>query len=489
MIRSFFAENPVLAVLAVSFFIVALQAGFMFWLFRRQKERMLRKLDDLLYKNSATGMHNIRWFKKNVPEMITGPLKNARDDGRLVIMAVSIQRLDLLKETYDEEVITSSIVQKIDTVRAHCPYIIEECISQELAVLYNISELTDGMTEREAAAKFLEEASSLNIGGLTIHLDYVVGIAPVPTDHKGDVTHIMHAASIAQSEASLRSEQIGIYDEKLQEMLILQRKMEDLMHKAIKNEEFKVWLQPKYDLITRRIVGAEALVRWDSPELGFLMPGKFIGLFERNGFAVNLDYYMLEQICKLQVKHQSMGHPILPISVNQSALHISEPGYLERMKTILIGYGLPPKAVDLELTETAFVDFNTKETRYVAKQIIHDLRDMGYATSMDDFCSGYSSISLLQNLPMETMKIDRALLIAAEKSPRAEIILKGVVALGQALNMNVICEGIETKEQEELLIKNGCRHGQGYLFAKPMPLDEFESFVARIEEAAKSENE
>ena len=476
--NDFSAQSPFLTACLLALVIVCVVAVPLYWRFYRFRENVKIKWKDILYKNPTTGLHNIRWFKENAPKIIADMMPS-REGERLYIMAVSIRHLALLKETYDETIIADHLTEKINEVKKICPWVVEKCISQELAVMYILCDLPEDMTPVMAAEVFIKAVNTLRVREMTVHLDYVVGVASIPKNHEGDVDHIIHAAAIAQTEASNRGEIIGVYDEKLHDTLILQRKMEDLMEKALVNEEFKVWLQPKYDILTRKVVGAEALVRWDSPELGFLMPGKFIGLFEKNGFAVQLDYYMLEQICRLQVKYKEQGAPILPISVNQSALHIGETGYLERMKTILIGYGLPPKAVDLELTETAFVDFNTKETRYVAKQIIHDLRGIGYATSMDDFCSGYSSITLLQNLPMETMKIDRALLLAAEKSPRAEIILKGVVALGEALEMKVICEGIETAEQEELLIRNGCRLGQGYLFAKPMPLEEYEKFVSQ----------
>ncbi len=477
MVSTFIAENPfVSAVSMTALFVAAAGTGGYVW-FNDRRKTIMRQMDELLYKNTATGLYNIRWFRKNAPLLIAADARS-RDEERFFVMSVNIERLDLLKEVYDEDTLLKGMRENLVNVRKKYSWISAFCVSQELAMIYALVNLPPEIMPMTAAQCFIDDISTLTIGKATVNFEYVAGIAPVEKNHDGDVKHIMHMASIARGEAAFSGRKIGLYDEKFQENLILQKKMEDLMQKALQNEEFKVWLQPKYDLITRQVIGAEALVRWDSPELGFLMPGKFIGLFERNGFAVQLDYYMLERICQLQVKRQKAGLMLLPISVNQSALHISEEGYLERMKLVLIGYELPPKAVDLELTETAFVDFNTKETRYVAKQIIHDLRGMGYATSMDDFCSGYSSITLLQNLPMETMKIDRALLLAAEKSPRAEIILRGVVSLGQALEMNVICEGIETTEQEELLLRNGCRHGQGYLFGKPMPLEEFEKFVA-----------
>jgi EAL domain-containing protein (putative c-di-GMP-specific phosphodiesterase class I) len=214
-------------------------------------------------------------------------------------------------------------------------------------------------------------------------------------------------------------------------------------------------------------------VRWHSPELGLLPPGRFVKLFETNGFVVDLDYYMLEQVLRIQQLRYDQGKRFVPISVNQSGLHISEEGYLDRMREMLAKFDLPRGAVDLEITETAFVDYTTQGSRTNATDIVRELQQMGYLISMDDFCTGYSSIAMLRNLPMDIMKIDRSMLLAAEEDPRAEKILRYVINMGDALGMQVLCEGIETLSQEQLLLDNGCFYGQGYLFGKPMQLDDF----------------
>ena len=166
--------------------------------------------------------------------------------------------------------------------------------------------------------------------------------------------------------------------------------------------------------------------------------------------------------------------------MNQSGLHLTEQGYLGRMRDIMDRWQLIPGLIELEITETAFIDFTTKEQREDAAQIIDDLQAIGYALSMDDFCTGYSSLSMLQNLPMNVMKIDRSILWEAEKSPRSMNILHHVIALGKALSMSVLVEGIETEEQEQTLLKLGCDSGQGFFYARPMPVKEFyEEFLPK----------
>jgi EAL domain-containing protein (putative c-di-GMP-specific phosphodiesterase class I) len=277
----------------------------------------------------------------------------------------------------------------------------------------------------------------------------------------------------ANQEAVASDQELVIYDEQLAAKISRRQEMERLMHKALAAQEFQVWLQPKYDLATRNTLGAEALVRWDSPELGFLMPYSFMDLFERNGFAVELDYYVLERVCEIQSARLKKGLPALPISVNQSGLHITEQGYLGRMREMMDRWQLIPGLIELEITETAFIDFTTRDQREDAAQIIDDLQDIGFSLSMDDFCTGYSSLSMLQNLPMNVMKIDRSVLWDAEKSPRSMSILHHVIALGKALSMSVLVEGIETEEQEKHLLSLGCDSGQGFFYARPMPIKEF----------------
>ena len=160
-----------------------------------------------------------------------------------------------------------------------------------------------------------------------------------------------------------------------------------------------------------------------------------------------------------------------------------EAGYVKRMGEIQSLYTLPHRAVELELTETAFIDYETKTEGADAPSVIAALREMGYAIAMDDFCTGYSSISMLQRLPMDIMKIDRAMLLASENSPRGQKILKNVVNFGQSLDMLVLCEGIETEAQEEMLLENGCHYGQGFLFSKPMPSDKYDAFLRAHEGA------
>jgi EAL domain-containing protein (putative c-di-GMP-specific phosphodiesterase class I) len=213
--------------------------------------------------------------------------------------------------------------------------------------------------------------------------------------------------------------------------------------------------------------------------MGFMPPGKFIPLFEQNGFVIPVDHYLLEKTCQLQRERLDAGKEVIPISVNQSRLHLTEEGYLEKMKAVIEKYKLPSGLIELEVTETVFGDLDSKAGTKSAEEIIKGLHDLGFTISVDDFGSGYSSYTMLGNLPMDVLKIDRSILVGADTSVRMRQILGNVIKLGKALKMKVICEGIETVEQENLLLELGCYLGQGFLNAKPMPVADFVAFFEK----------
>ncbi len=198
-------------------------------------------------------------------------------------------------------------------------------------------------------------------------------------------------------------------------------------------------------------------------------------IFERNGFITKLDFYNLVHVMKLQQGRRAQGLPVVPISVNQSRFHMQEKGYLQRMKELVGIYSTD--GVELELTETAF-DLAGRDQRENALAVVTELKRLGFCIDMDDFGTGYSDMTLLDALPLDVMKLDRSLLLASENSNRMRSVLARMTDLGHALGMTVICEGIETEEQEQMLIDCGCEHGQGYLYGKPMPQEEFEAFLA-----------
>ena len=479
--KRFIYDNLFAVVLTVGLLICAI--GILIY-----RRKMARKNYELMQRMAYTdfryNLPNVPWLEMEVPTAFNR-LKEENADAKTFFAVFSMMSTAVMTENMGHKIMISQFHSLADGLKSSEPVIFTAagidvghlicfCKSESAEKLYDwamtIIDKYSHMDTADANAK------------IAIHMK--AGISRY--DDKLDIQQAIGRAVTACQQIS--SNEVKIFDEKMEEVLTNEHDIENRMIDALKNEEFKAWYQPKYDIKTRRIVGAEALVRWISPVTGFMPPGKFIPLFEQNGFVIQVDYYILEKTCQLQRERLDAGKEVVPISVNQSRLHMTEDGYLEKMKAIIEKYNLPPNIIELEITETMFGDFDKKASRQNAERIINGLKSFGYMISVDDFGAGYSSFSLLSSLPMDILKIDRSVLTGADSSQKMKTILGKVIELGHSLGMNVICEGIETVEEENLLLSLGCRYGQGFLNAKPMPVNDFINFFEkRNAEVAQAE--
>ncbi|MEG2123162.1 MAG: EAL domain-containing protein [Clostridium sp.] len=260
------------------------------------------------------------------------------------------------------------------------------------------------------------------------------------------------------------------YNENMSTELAKEQAITNEMKSALKNGQFEVYLQPQYNIYTNSPWGAEALVRWNHPEKGIISPNAFIPVFERNGFITKLDYYVWEQVCQCLHTWKTQGITPYPISVNVSRVNIYNPKLVETLLELVDRYQLEPALLNLELTESAYTDNPT-----AMKKAMTQLQNHGFTIMMDDFGSGYSSLSLLKDIKIDILKIDMRFLSDTETAGRGENIIASVIRMAKWLNIPVIAEGAETKEQVELLRSVGCDYVQGYYFARPMPVHEYET--------------
>ena len=257
------------------------------------------------------------------------------------------------------------------------------------------------------------------------------------------------------------------YDESMHNALLEQKGIEDSMEDALSKHEFTVFYQPKFDITTGEIIGSEALVRW-SRYSEIIPPVRFIPLFEENGFIVPLDYYVLESVCASLRARLDAGKKVLPVSVNFSRVHLSSDVLPVVVKATLERYNISPGLIEIELTESALTSIEDYQLN-----TLNELRSLGHVLTMDDFGSGMSSLNALRKLPFDVLKIDREFLYSNSHSEREQIVLSNVVRMASDLNMKVICEGVETKEQEAFLKQIGCQFAQGFLYARPLPEEQF----------------
>lgn len=262
----------------------------------------------------------------------------------------------------------------------------------------------------------------------------------------------------------------AIYNKETHRKLFREKQLEDMMESALQNHEFQVFLQPKYRVRDQRIGGAEALARWSSESEGMIYPSEFIPLFEKNGFIVQLDLWMFEQVCICLRRWIDLGLEPVKISVNCSRVQLNNRGFLSSYVEILNRYGVPPALIEIELTESIVME----DAQRLSK-VIDDIHAIGFGCSMDDFGNGYSSLNMIQSIPVDTLKLDRIFFDKPEESSRrTESVIESIVGMANALSMQTVAEGIEYKEQVEMLERVGCDYIQGYVFARPMPVEEFE---------------
>lgn len=274
---------------------------------------------------------------------------------------------------------------------------------------------------------------------------------------------------------------IGYYNERMTNRLVVEQEVMNEAQKALDEEQFVVYLQPKTNIHTEEYYGAEALVRWIHPEKGVISPGKFIPVFESNGFIGRLDHYMWEHTCKLLRKWIDEGLNPSPVSVNVSRANMYNLNLVDSLKELIEKYQIPAKLLQLELTESAFMD---DQDMMINK--VKDLQKNGFTVLMDDFGSGYSSLNTLKDIPVDILKVDMKFLGTGVDTERSERILASVVNMAAWLDLAVIVEGVETREQRNFLDSIGCEYVQGYYYARPMPWEEYEGILKNTQNYQKA---
>lgn len=267
-----------------------------------------------------------------------------------------------------------------------------------------------------------------------------------------------------------RDRYYAFYDEIDSQKIIENRELEDSFKEALEKEEFEVWYQPKYSAQEGKIIGAEALVRWRRADGKMLSPGVFIPLFEQNGNIAVLDEYVFRKVCKRQKERLDAGKKMVPISVNISRVSLYFDRIVERYESILKEIGLDVKYIQLEITESATVE------NVDIGDLVKRFHQVGFEMQLDDFGSGYSALASLNTIPFDTVKLDKSL-IDYIGDTRGEKLLTHVTMLGQSLGLHITAEGVETHEQVAFLKNLKCDDIQGYVYSRPLPINEYEALV------------
>lgn len=339
--------------------------------------------------------------------------------------------------------------------------------------------------ENEAAVIKMMEKLREDINQFHIEHDLVpvFGIYIID-DHRENIITISDRANLAAKKCKgSYIKNYSFYNASMSEQLVKEQKIINTMKKALAKEQFVLYIQPKYDLHTNRINGGEVLVRWLLPDKGMVPPGEFIPVFERNGFIAKLDYYVWEHACKIIRAWLDQGRKPFPVSVNISRVSLYNPQLSEVIYNLVTQYGIEPRLMQLELTESAYAS-----NPDVIRNTMARLQEYGFCILMDDFGSGYSSLNTLKDIAVDILKLDMDFFKDSDKPGRGENILASVVRMAKWLEIPVIAEGVEKESQAVFLRSIGCEYVQGYYFAKPMPVEEYEHLAFENTHLQKERN-
>lgn len=431
------------------------------------QDRAKKRLERIAYVDEVTGGNNWQKFKLEATEVLESKAVTS-----CAILTFDIDRFRFINEEYGHEKgdLVLKTVVKILKERMNKQETYARVSGDHFAILCLCDE-RDKITRR-----IKEFIRVLNVEreaiGIKERISCHFGIYIIE-DKKGNLEKIREKANMARIAAKTADNHHWFfYSDAFRKKIGDEKEIIDQMEDALENNQFEMYLQPKYNLHTNSYCGGEALVRWRHPQKGLISPGEFIPIFEQTGFIRKLDMFMLEEVCKVLKSWEAKKHPDISISVNISRKNLNQIDFIERVLSITNQYRIHRGQLEIELTESSiFEDVD----RMI--EIGQAFRNYGFKMSMDDFGSGYSSINLLGNLPLDVIKMDQGFFNSRINREQNHIVVESTIDMIKKLGMTVVAEGIETKEEVEMLRKLGCDIIQGYFFGKPMSVHEFEKQI------------
>lgn len=449
------------------FFAMLAITGLIIYVFSYKKQQL--ELIHLAYEDEVTSLLNKNGFIVEAQHT----LQNSNQSYALVILNIS--KFKLVNDQYGYE-IGDDLLRFIAKQLCHDfdkDELASRATSDQFMLLmrfYDLEKLQNRLKQIIKTLLFyqfpFESAYNLSVN---------LGVCLIDK-HKKQIDFYIDNALLALAKAKSSSfSNVVVYDETLRSQLVTDSELEKDLLIAVKKQQFEIFLQPKINLQDHSWFGAEALVRWNHPTKGMIAPNVFIPILEKNGLIVELDNFVLDQVCQLQSRLNQQGIKNFNLSVNRSRNHFFKSNFDQSVLDIIHAYDIDPKSIELEITESVFIDHNKK-----VPEIIDKCRKVGLMVSIDDFGSGYSSLSLLKDIHVDFIKIDKVFLQESVNIARSKSILTSIIEMSKKLHITVVAEGVETKEQVEFLHSIGCDLVQGYYFNKPLSINEFEREIKKL---------
>lgn len=427
--------------------------------------------------DTITNLYNQEKFEKKARKML-----KKYEGSSFILIDADLRGFKFINQTYGEEAANQILVKFAKLLKDETLKFDAICAKGYADHFYVFAKTVKPSIAIEKVSKSIEKIAK-ELKTKDIHVVAKYGITFLNSDRKiqsrtKTIRNLIGEASFAKSLIKENvTKAFEIYSPRIEEKINYEHKIERQMEEAVKNDEFFVMYQPKIELSTDKIIGAEALVRWNSsdPELGLLSPVKFIPIFEKNGFIEELDFIVYEKVFKFLRNQIDIGNNVVPISVNMSRNHTKNDkinNFISRFITTFNKYHLSPDLVEVEILEQSVAD-----EKIVLQKVIDALHNNGFSIAMDDFGSGESSLNMLSSIPIDVVKFDQNFLRNNSSLEESSDFITSLVDLGKKLNKKTVFEGVETKEQRDFLRSINCDVVQGYFYSKPLSESDFIHFV------------
>ncbi len=431
-----------------------------------ERVQELLKVSHLLQYDALTELPNSTLLGDRLTQAIA---LGRRHDTQLAVMFIGLDRFKRINNALGypvgDEVLQQVSRSLVATVR-DSDSVFRYGSDEFVIVLHDVQH---PQQTQHIANKVLRTISATrHVAGHDLSVTASLGISIYPNDSCNAVELIKHAETAMHTSKERGANDFSFYTEDMNLRAQRQQNLESAIRQALERDEFVLHYQPKLDLRSGRIVGAEALIRWFQPRSGWVSPADFIPVAEDSGLIVPLTQWVLRQACEQAQAWRGMGLPPLCMSVNVSPIDFRQRDFVDNLAAILKQSGLPPARLELEITESVLMQ-NVDET----VDILQKIKAMGVRLALDDFGTGYSSLSYLRRFPIDVLKIDQSFVRGLNVNSQDAQLISAIIGMGKSLELNIIAEGVETVEQLNFLKTQQCEEGQGFLFSKAVPPKDF----------------
>lgn len=431
---------------------------------------MEAKANFLAYHDSLTQLPNRAHFEREIIDVFELAKINKE---KVAILFIDLDRFKVINDTLGHHIGDEMLVKLSERIKKVLEKndLFARIGGDEFVVILNpVKEKKDAGTTAEKILSIIRKP--IRVQNYCLNTTASIGIAMYPADGEDKSSIVKHADSAMYAAKDSGKDTYRYYTAQLSLNVEKRLYLElELMH-ALEKEEFLLYYQPQYHLKSGKIIGAEALLRWNNPNLGWVSPDDFIPVSEETGSIVEIGYFVFEEACREYMRWKENGFDIERIAINISSVQFQQENMFESFMKIIEKVGISPHNIEIEITESFLMEDSMSNI-----MVLEELRHIGCQISIDDFGTGYSSMSYMKSLPLDTIKIDRSFVMDLPDDLHDVEVSKAIIALSKSLGYQVVAEGIETLEQEKFLLEHHCDVGQGYYFGKPMDKETFVAFV------------